>query len=110
MHRHGIKRLVVVDQRGKLRGIVTRSDLLKVFLRSDEAIRVAVIDALRERLPKGEFEATVTDGVVNLSGKVPTRDDFDLAGDSAGAVPGVVEVDNDLVYREPAAVAPVAGD
>ena len=110
MHRYGIKRLVVVDRRGKLRGIVTRSDLLKVFLRSDEAIRVAVIDALRERLPKGEFEATVTDGVVNLSGKVPTRDLFDLAEDSAGAVPGVVEVDNDLVYREPAAVAPVAGD
>jgi CBS-domain-containing membrane protein len=112
MHRHGIKRLVVVDQRGKLRGIVTRSDLLKVFLRSDEAIRDAVVDVLRERLPVGEVEveATVTDGVVNLSGNVTTRDLFDIAEKSAGAVPGVVEVDNDLVYREPAAVAPIAGD
>ena len=116
MHRCGIKRLVVVDQWGKLLGIVTRSDLLKVFLRSDEAIQEAVIEVLRERVPFGEVEveveveATVMDGVVNLSGKVPTRDLFDLAGVSAGAVPGVVEVDNDLVYREPAAVAPIAGD
>jgi CBS domain-containing protein len=112
MHSYGIKRLVVVDRAGKLRGIVTRSDLLKVFLRSDEAIRDSVIEVLRQRLPNGEVEveATVEDGVVNLSGNVPTRDLFDLAEALTGAVPGVVEVDNDLVYRVPAAVAPIAGD
>ena len=83
-----------------------------MFLRSDEAIRDSVIEVLRQRLPNGEVEveATVEDGVVNLFGNVPTRDLFDLAEVSAGAVSGVVEVDNDLVYREPAAVAPIAGD
>ena len=112
LHRYGIKRLVVVDRLGMLLGIVTRSDLLKVFLRSDRAIADAVVDALRE-LPQSaevEVEATIKDGVVSLSGKVPTRDLFDLAEELAGEVPGVVEVDNDLVYWEPAAVAQVAGD
>jgi CBS domain-containing protein len=112
MHRYGIKRLVVVDRLGKLQGIVTRSDLLKVFLRSDEAIRDGAIEVLRDCLPNGvvDVEASVRDGVVNLTGEVPTRDLFDLAEESVGAVPGVVEVDNDLVYQEPAAVAPMAGD
>jgi len=34
----GVKRLPVVDEQGRLAGVVTRSDLLKVFLRPDPAI------------------------------------------------------------------------
>ena len=30
-----VRRLVVVDERGKITGIVSRSDLLQLFLRSD---------------------------------------------------------------------------
>jgi CBS domain-containing protein len=37
-HHHGIKRLPVVDPAGPLLGIVSRADLLKVFLRSDPDI------------------------------------------------------------------------
>ncbi|MEW2632987.1 CBS domain-containing protein [Streptomyces sp. NPDC048389] len=36
MARHQVKRLPVADEQGLLRGIVSRSDLLKVFLRTDE--------------------------------------------------------------------------
>jgi osmotically-inducible protein OsmY len=54
--------------------------------------------------------STVADGVVNLSGDVPTRDLFDLAQESAVSGPGVVEVDSDLVHREPAGVASISGD
>jgi CBS domain-containing protein len=38
LHRHGIKRLPVVDPAGPLLGIVSRADLLKVFLRADAEI------------------------------------------------------------------------
>lgn len=38
MHTAGVKRLPVVDEAGRLVGIVSRADLLKVFIRSDEAI------------------------------------------------------------------------
>ena len=37
-HRHQIKRLPVVDPAGPLLGIVSRADLLKVFLRADAEI------------------------------------------------------------------------
>jgi CBS domain-containing protein len=37
-----VERLPVVDEEGRLVGIVTRHDLLRVFLRSDEEIRRAV--------------------------------------------------------------------
>ena len=36
MARHQVKRLPVVDGRGLLKGIVSRADLLKVFLRTDD--------------------------------------------------------------------------
>ena len=39
-----VKRLLVVDADNRLIGIVTRSDLLKVFLRADEGIRAEVLD------------------------------------------------------------------
>jgi CBS domain-containing protein len=42
LHRHGIKRLPVVDPAGPLLGILSRADLLKVFLRSDAAIAAEV--------------------------------------------------------------------
>ncbi len=41
MLRLDVKRLPVVDARGGLAGIVARSDLLKVFLRPDPAVRCA---------------------------------------------------------------------
>jgi CBS-domain-containing membrane protein len=38
LHRHGIKRMPVVDPAGPLLGSVSRADLIKVFLRSDAEI------------------------------------------------------------------------
>ena len=42
MHSRGFKRLPVVDTHGRLVGIVSRSDLLKVFLRSDDELRAEI--------------------------------------------------------------------
>src|SRR6266516_950987 len=46
---HGIKRLPVVDEDGKLIGIVSRADLLRLFLRDDDAIRREILDEVLRR-------------------------------------------------------------
>jgi CBS-domain-containing membrane protein len=74
MHDRGVKQLPVVDRSGALIGIVTRADLLKVFLSSDDQIRFDVLDHAAGdllRLPPGAVEVTVRDGVVRLAGQVP---------------------------------------
>jgi CBS domain-containing protein len=44
MHEKKVRRLVVVDQRGRIAGMVSQSDLLQVFLRSDEELRGEIAD------------------------------------------------------------------
>jgi CBS domain-containing protein len=76
MHDRNVKRLPVVDRGGALVGIVTRADLLKVFLRSDEELRFDVLDHVAGdllRLSPGAVGVTVSDGIVHLSGKVLLR-------------------------------------
>jgi CBS domain-containing protein len=65
MLRHGLKRLPVLDGAARPVGVVSRGDLLKVFLRSDEEVRRAVRAGLgSEGLP--DVIASVEDGVVTL--------------------------------------------
>jgi CBS domain-containing protein len=66
MEAAGLKRLPVVDGAGRLLGMVTRRDLLKVFLRSDEEIRREVAGLCRRTGVRVE----VADGVVTLLGEV----------------------------------------
>ena len=76
MLRMGVKRLPVVDEQGGLAGIVTRSDLLKVFLRPDPAIRWEVDhDIVRGDfgIADGEVQVEVRDGVIRLRGEVERR-------------------------------------
>ncbi|MCT9008041.1 CBS domain-containing protein [Streptomyces rhizosphaerihabitans] len=70
MTRHGIERLPVVDEKDRLVGIVSRRDLLQVFLRSAEEIWQAVrrevfADALR--VSPQISEVAVHDGAVTLT-------------------------------------------
>jgi CBS-domain-containing membrane protein len=71
LHRHGIKRLPVVDPAGPLLGIVSRADLLKVFLRSDAEIAQEVRQEVLLRsmwVNPDTVVAEVRDGIVTLTG------------------------------------------
>ena len=70
MNTHHIRRLPVVDKDGKLIGVVSRRDLLSVFLRPDADISHDVRQVLDEvplEDPK-EIVVTVRHGVVTLAG------------------------------------------
>ncbi|RSS93117.1 CBS domain-containing protein [Streptomyces sp. WAC05292] len=90
-----VKRLPVVDGGGTLRGIVSRSDLLKVFLRPDEELAAEIRRTVVERLfplSHGAVGVTVEHGVATLTG--PVRDErlIPVAERLAHAVEGVVDV------------------
>jgi CBS domain-containing protein len=98
----GIKRLPVVRD-GELIGIVSRTDLVRAFVRSDEEItREIREDLLRHTLWLNVPEAVqvhVEHGVVRLSGQVETATDAVLLQKLAARVPGVVSVDAELGWR-----------
>ena len=102
MYDRRVKRLPVVDHSGALVGIVTRADLLKVFLRSDEELRFDVLDHVSGdllRLPPGTVEVEVGDGVVRLTGRVPRRSQALAMEKLTGAVDGVVAVESALRWQ-----------
>ncbi|MDX2530942.1 MULTISPECIES: CBS domain-containing protein [Streptomyces] len=94
-----VKRLPVVDELGMLQGIVSRADLLKVFLRDDEEIAEEVRREVVSYLfpaPASAVRVTVGDGVVTLSGRIRDTSLVPVAARLVRAVEGVVNVDFDL--------------
>ncbi|MET9726340.1 CBS domain-containing protein [Streptomyces zaomyceticus] len=95
MAAHRVKRLPVVDARGTIQGIVSRSDLLKVFLRPDEELADDVLLEVVEPLftpSRHGVDIQVEGGVVTLSGRVRDTSLIPLAARLAQAVEGVVDV------------------
>lgn len=93
MTEHGFKSLPVVDDDDALVGVVSRSDLVRLHTRSDDAITVDVATLLGDLLHP-EWTFSVLHGVVAVSGPLTTRDRA-LAEASVITVPGVVRVDTD---------------
>ncbi|MFI8371913.1 CBS domain-containing protein [Streptomyces sp. NPDC085466] len=95
MATHRVKRLPVVDADGMILGVVSRSDLLKVFLRSDEELADEVRrDVVGHLFPlsRDRIEVRVDAGVVTLTGDVRDSTLIPLAERLARAVEGVVDV------------------
>ncbi|WP_328404197.1 CBS domain-containing protein [Streptomyces sp. NBC_00390] len=102
MLRHSVERLPVVDAEDRLVGIVTRRDLLQVFLRPDPEIRRHVIeDVLLNtlRLTPDVVDVHVVDGVVTLEGQLERRSQIDVMLRLTQQVDGVVSVVDRLSYR-----------
>ncbi|MFC5720906.1 CBS domain-containing protein [Streptomyces gamaensis] len=117
MARRGVKRLPVVDAEGMLTGIVSRADLLKVYLRDDEAIAREIREDVLARLFRNRrpsVEVHVEEGVVTLSGSLADPGLEPLLVRLVRAVDGVVNVDAQLTVRpvraripEPPVVGPL---
>lgn len=97
------KRLPVVEH-DRVVGIVSRSDLLAPFHRSDEALQRDIDKLLADPLHTPETHravASVVDGIVTLAGSVQFPSDVTLVESMVARVPGVVAVDGRLWAREP---------
>lgn len=102
MHREGIKRLPVVDTEERLVGIVSRADLLRVFLRPDDEIRREVIRDVIERtlwIDSHEITVSVREGVVTLGGVAERKSLIPIMVDLVKAVDGVIGVESRLGYE-----------
>ncbi|MEU6933715.1 CBS domain-containing protein [Streptomyces sp. NPDC046385] len=103
MVRRGVERLPVVDEEERLVGIVTRRDLLCVYLRPDAEIRHRIrVDVLAEAmgLPRDAVDVHVMDGVVTLEGRVRRRSRARVLVGLAERVDGVVAVVDRLAGPE----------
>jgi CBS domain-containing protein len=80
MHAHHVKRLPVVSPGGTLIGIVSRRDLLSVFIRPDAQIAGEVRELLAEILfaDPATIKVVVHGGVVTLLGQPGSQDHHDL--------------------------------
>jgi len=101
MSEHAINRLPVVKGE-ELVGIVTRTDLVRAFVRSDEEIRREIReDVLRDILwleVPAAIRVDVDRGVVRLNGHMETSSDASMLVRLVGRVPGVVSVLADLSW------------
>ncbi|MFF5497387.1 CBS domain-containing protein [Streptomyces aquilus] len=103
MARARVKRLPVVDAEGRPTGIVSRADLLKVFLRSDEDIAEEVRREVVAYLFPTQEDAVrveVRDGVVRLGGRVRDTSLVPVAARLVRAVEGVVDIEFRLDHGE----------
>ncbi|SCE07071.1 CBS domain-containing protein [Streptomyces sp. DvalAA-14] len=102
MAEHRVERLPVLDEEERLVGIVTRRDVLQVFLRPDADIREDVIQEVLVRtlwLTPLAADVQVDDGVVRLEGTLERESDVSIAGHATARIDGVVAVDNRLAGR-----------
>ncbi|MGW3248790.1 CBS domain-containing protein [Streptomyces sp. NPDC001070] len=96
---HRVKRLPVVDAAGALRGVVSRGDLLKVFLRADEDIARDVREVIAGELLSDAWrfvDIEAADGIVTLSGLLADRSLVPVVARMVRSVDGVVDVRFDL--------------
>ncbi|MFF5924248.1 CBS domain-containing protein [Streptomyces flavochromogenes] len=102
MASHHVKRLPVVGTNGTIQGIVSRSDLLKVFLRPDGDLAAEVRRDVVEHLfplSQGRVDVRVDAGVVTLSGEVRDSALIPLAARLTRTVEGVVDVQCELTAQ-----------
>jgi len=102
MRKAGIKRIPIVDEDGRLVGIVSRSDILRAFARPDADI----VDEIEHHIigdvlwidPK-RVEIRSVEGNVTLDGRLETKSDATLLEDLVRRVDGVVSVAASLTWE-----------
>ncbi|WP_062436662.1 CBS domain-containing protein [Herbidospora daliensis] len=103
MDEFGVKRLVVTAADGSLCGVVSRADLLKVFVRSDaELVEEVRHDVLGRYLwvDTSDVRVSAEQGVVTLGGAIGRHSDAEIAARLTRRVDGVVDVVNELEWQQ----------
>lgn len=94
MIERAINRLPVIED-GRLVGIVTRADLVRAFVRTDEELRTTIIEDVVRRamwLDDREVGVSVVDGRVTIEGTLEKRSDAAILERLVEGVPGVITV------------------
>jgi CBS domain-containing protein len=97
-----IKRMPVVDAEGRLVGIVSRRDLLRMHIRPDSEIRSDVVDNVLRRSLRIDplmVQVDVVNGVVTLNGRVENSGVARLVVHLTADVAGVVNVVDRLDWQ-----------
>jgi CBS domain-containing protein len=111
MYARKVKRLPVVNDDGRLIGIVSRADLLAVYSRPDAEIRRDVIDNViiaTVLTDPARFAVTVQDGVVTVEGRPENASVGRDMIEEIRHVEGVVAVRDRLIYPPEPRFAPRA--
>ncbi|MFG3294851.1 CBS domain-containing protein [Streptomyces sp. NPDC048179] len=101
-----VKRLPVVDEAERLTGVVSRGDLLRIFLRRDDAIREEIARDVLGRtlgLAPSDVSVEVREGRVTLTGTVEVNSLIPIIERLVGNVDGVVSLAAHIGYRTSAA-------
>jgi CBS domain-containing protein len=89
-----VNRLPVVED-GKLIGIVSRADLVRAFVRSDEQLEEAIRNDVLLHvlwLDPSLFDVSVENGVATIRGRVDRRSIADMIERAVRHLPGVMDV------------------
>jgi CBS domain-containing protein len=110
-----VNRLPVVDN-GRLVGVVSRADLVRAYVRSDDELATTIRQDVIRRilwLDPEPFTVVVKDGVASISGRVERRSTAEMIEHSVRMVPGIVDVRVSVPWSiddstlEPAGLDPV---
>lgn len=99
----GVKRLIVVDAEGRLQGIVSRRDLLRMYLRDDDEIRRRVVEGIPSHARWNDRDGIIVevhDGIVTLSGHTGKRSEAAAAVRAVEGLDGIVDVQRVVTWQE----------
>ncbi|HET7704240.1 MAG TPA: CBS domain-containing protein [Candidatus Limnocylindrales bacterium] len=88
-----VNRLPVVDD-GRLVGIVSRADLVRAYVRSDDELAATIRDDVIRRvlwLDPASFTVSVRDGVASIAGRVERRSTAKMVAHAVAMVPGIID-------------------
>ena len=97
----GVNRLPVVSGTA-LVGMITRADLVRAYLGSDDEIARAVRDDLLRHtmwLDPADFDIRVHEGIVSIAGTVDRRSTAGIVGRLIGLIDGVTKVHNTITWQ-----------